>query len=88
MRKYDFNNLLIVLLLALMAATLSGLGNAAYDIKRWYWIPFVLNAVLYISLCVAIFKRYDKPKSQNTDGAGAAVPPKGENEKEDTISDK
>jgi hypothetical protein len=87
MRKYDLNNLLIVLLLALMAATLSGLGNAAYDIKRWYWIPFVLNAVLYISLCVAIFKRNDKPKSQDTGGAGAAVPSKGENVKEDTIAD-
>lgn len=88
MKKYNLINLLIVSLLALMAATLSGLGNAAHDIERWYWIPFVLNIVFYLSVCVFLFKNNAKPKTQGGEGGGAAHPVTGENEKEDTISDK
>lgn len=87
MRKYDLINLLIVLLLALMAATLSGLGNAAYSIKHWYWIPFVLNIVVYVTLCVVLFRHNGKPKTQEGEGGGAAHPARGENVKEDTVSD-
>ena len=87
MKKYDLINLLIVLLLALMAATLSGLGNAAHDIERWYWIPFVLNIVFYLSVCFVLFKNNEKPKTQG-EGDGAAHPAQGENVKEDTIADK
>ena len=85
MKKYDLINLLIVSLLALMAATLSGLGNAAHDIEHWYWIPFVLNIVFYLSVCVFLFKNNEKPKTQ--DSGGAVHPSRGENVKEDTIAD-
>lgn len=85
MRKYDLINLLIVSLLALMTATLSGLGNAAHDIERWYWIPFVLNIVFYLSVCVFLFKNNEKPKTQGGEGGGAAHPAPGENVKEDTV---
>lgn len=88
MKKYDLINLLIVSLLALMTATLSGLGNAAHDIERWYWIPFVLNIVFYLSVCVMLFKNNEKPKTQGGEGGGAAHPAQDENVKEDTISDK
>lgn len=88
MKKYNLINLLIILLLALMAATLSGLGNAAHDIEGWYWIPFVLNIVFYLSVCVMLFKNNEKPKTQSGEGGGAAHPAQGENVKEDTISDK
>ena len=88
MKKYDLINLLIVSLLALMTATLSGLGNAAHDIERWYWIPFVLNIVFYLSVCVFLFKNNEKPKTQIGEGSGAAHPAQGENEKADDIADK
>lgn len=87
MRKYDLINLLIVLLLALMSATLSGLGNAANSIKHWYWIPFVLNIVVYVTVCVVLFRHNGKPKTQVGEGGGAALPAQNENEKTDNVTD-
>ena len=88
MRKYDLVNLFIVVLLALLFATLSGLGNAAHSVAGWYWIPFALNIVFYVAVCVILFKNNEKPKTRAGEGGGAALPTQEENEAEPTIKDK
>ena len=87
MKKID-NMLLVAVVAVLGMANLAGLGNAAHDIERWYWIPFVLNIVFYLSVCVMLFKNNEKPKTQGGEGSGAAHPAPGEHEKEDTVTDK
>ena len=75
----------IVVVLAIM--TLGGLGNAAYSVKSFYWVPFILDIPFFVIVCYKLFKAAEV-KTASGSGAGGAAVPNGENEKADNITDK
>lgn len=46
----------IVLLLIWVALICGGLGNAAYSINSFYWVPFIVNAVIAVVLGIKELK--------------------------------
>lgn len=40
----------IVILLIWAALTCGGLGNAAYKVEGIYWVPFVVNLIIFLVL--------------------------------------
>lgn len=44
------------MLLAWAAITLGGLGNAAFTYDGFYWVPFVVNAVIAVVLGIKELK--------------------------------
>ena len=76
--------LLVVVVAFVAIMTLGGLGNAAYSINSFYWVPFVIDIPFFVYVCYKLVKAGDitaKPSS----GSGAAHPAPGENVKEDTV---
>lgn len=78
----------IVILLIWAALTCGGLGNAAYKYDGIYWVPFVVNLIIFLVLFLKELKAMDKVVSTPGTGSGAALPAQGENEKVDNITDK
>lgn len=75
----------IVILIAWMMLTCGGLGNAAYKIEGIYWVPFVVNFIIFLVLLLKEVKAMNKVVSTSGIGSGAALPMQGENEKADNI---
>lgn len=40
----------IVILIVWMMLTCGGLGNAAYKVEGIYWVPFVVNLIIFLVL--------------------------------------
>lgn len=81
--------LLVVVVAFVAIMTLGGLGNAAYSINSFYWVPFVIDIPFFIYICYKLVKAGDiTAKPSDKEESGAAHPVPGENVKEDTISDK
>ena len=40
----------IVILIVWMMLTCGGLGNAAYKFEGIYWVPFVVNLIIFLAL--------------------------------------
>lgn len=78
----------IVLLLIWVALTCGGLGNAAYKFEGIYWVPFVVNLIIFLALFIKELKAMNKVVSTSGTGSGAALPAQGENEKADNIVEK
>lgn len=85
MVKSDKNMLFLVIVAVLAIMTLGGLGNAAYSVKTFYWVPFILDIPFFGYVCYKLFKT---EKIVSGTGSGAALPTQGENEKVDNITDK
>ena len=78
----------IVILLIWAALTCGGLGNAAYKIEGIYWVPFVVNLIIFLVLFLKELKAMNKVVSTSGTGSGAALPTQGENKKVGNITDK
>ena len=52
-KNHGFN---FVMLLTWAAITLGGLGNAAFTYDGFYWVPFVVNAVIAVVLGIKEIK--------------------------------
>ena len=78
----------IVLLLIWAALPCGGLGNAAYKVEGIYWVPFVVNLIIFLVLLLKELKAMNKVVSTPGSGSGAALPAQGENEKADNIVEK
>ena len=87
MKNSDKNMLLVVVVAFVAIMTLGGLGNAAYSINSFYWVPFVIDIPFFIYVCYKLV-RYGDISAKPSEGSGAAHPAPGENEKEVTIVDK
>jgi len=79
--------LLVVVVAFVAIMTLGGLGNAAYSINSFYWVPFVIDLPFFAYVCYKLFKAGDIT-AKPSEGSGAAHPAQGENVKEDSIADK
>lgn len=78
----------IVILIVWMMLTCGGLGNAAYKYDGIYWVPFVVNLIIFLVLFFKELKAMNKVVSTSGTGSGAALPAQGENEKADNIVEK
>lgn len=78
----------IVILIVWMMLTCGGLGNAAYKVEGIYWVPFVVNLIIFLVLFLKELKAMNKVVSTSGTGSGAALPAQGENEKVDNIVEK
>ncbi len=87
MKNSDKNMLLVVVVAFVAIMTLGGLGNAAYSINSFYWVPFVIDLPFFAYVCYKLFKAGDIT-AKPSEGSGAAHPAQGENVKEDSIADK
>lgn len=47
MSKSSFNGIMAIVVFILAAITLGGLGNAAFAVDKFYWVPFVINVGVY-----------------------------------------
>ena len=50
------HGILSVILLIIGAMTVGGLGNAAFRYDGFYWVPFIVNAVIAVALGIKEFK--------------------------------
>ena len=50
-------NLVFILLLAAM--TLGGLGEAAHKIRSFYWVPFIIDAGIFLLTGIREWRKYD-----------------------------
>lgn len=41
--------------------TLGGLGNAAFTVDKFYWVPFILDIPFFVYICVRLW-RAENPK--------------------------
>lgn len=51
-------NLVTILLIAAM--TLGGLGEAAYKIRSFYWVPFIIDAGIFLLTGIREWRRFDE----------------------------
>ncbi len=49
----------LVFILALAAMTLGGLGEAAYKIRSFYWVPFIIDAGIFLLTGIREWRKYD-----------------------------
>lgn len=59
MKNSDKNMLLVVVVAFVAIMTLGGLGNAAYSINSFYWVPFVIDIPFFGYVCYKLFKAGD-----------------------------
>lgn len=59
MKNSDKNMLLVVVVAFVAIMTLGGLGNAAYSINSFYWVPFVIDIPFFVYVCYKLFKAGD-----------------------------
>ena len=59
MKNSDKNMLLVVVVTFVAIMTLGGLGNAAYSINSFYWVPFVIVIPFFVYVCYKLFKAGD-----------------------------
>lgn len=54
------NILFLIITVILAVLTLGGLGNAAYKYDGIYWVPFIVNAVIFLVLGYKEYKAMKK----------------------------